>query len=112
VDPAVHGAIPRDGAEASPEPLDDVFVLIVAERLLLSEAEGLLDDPDESVRPLLDHAVFSLWRRFQNGHEGPQIEIIFHGILTFCAVVGFIQAEPTEVARCRKSPDQPSTGSR
>jgi hypothetical protein len=49
---------------------------------------------------------------FQNGHEGHQIEIIFHGILTLCAVVGFILAEPTEVARCRKSPDPPSTGSR
>jgi hypothetical protein len=49
--PAVHGAIPRDvgglSAEVSPEPLDDVFVLIVAERLSLSEAEGLLDDPGE-----------------------------------------------------------------
>jgi hypothetical protein len=69
---AVYGSIARAGRferELAPDPLDDIFRLIVAEMMPAPEAKGLLSDEVEGFRFCGLTTRFLLRRVFQSGHR-------------------------------------------
>jgi hypothetical protein len=55
--------------QPAPDPLHDVFGLVVAKMMFAPEAEGLLDDLVEGMRDRFLTTQFAPWRAVQSGYD-------------------------------------------